>query len=288
MTGGRVPLFGWGAFLLLAIAASLVGTGVQVAFAALAVGVLGLPHGASDLTIVAPGRRQAFLAAYVGTIGAVLSLWIAAPIWGLSVLLACSAVHFALDDEDHGPFGWARGACLVAAPAVVHRDALADLFARLTRSTAAAGDIASLLQVAGVLGLAIVVGGLVHRRVSPANSLTVAALVAAVALPPLTGFAVGFVMLHAWRQTQERRDELRCPTMGAYLLRVAPVLAGAAVVLLGIATTLAGRLAGDVGILFAGIAALAMPHMLVTPIWHRRPAPLPLRRRPRGGVAIRL
>lgn len=287
MMSGRAPLVGWGAFLLLAIGASIFGMDAQLIFAALAIGVLGLPHGASDLAIVVPDQRVPLLVAYIGTIVAVLILWIAVPAWGLSALLLCSAIHFALDDDEQNALGWARGVCIVAIPAVAHRISVADLFATLTQNISVAGDLATMLFVTGAIGAAIVVGGIVRRRASrPGDRMTLATLAMVAVLPPLVGFSVGFVMLHALRQTSERQRDLLCPTMGDYLRRVAPVLAGAAVVLIGMAAAFAGRTAGDVGLLFAGIAALAMPHMLVTPLWRRGLAIAP--RRMRGGIAVPL
>jgi hypothetical protein len=84
-------------------------------------------------------------------------------------------------------------------------------------------------------------------------------------------------MLHAVPQTKERRDRLQCVTTTAYLrtsvppyLRAtAPVLI-AAVMMVGIVGGLLLRwdLSG-VRSLFAGIAALAMPHLLVTPYFEQ-------------------
>lgn len=72
-------------------------------------------------------------------------------------------------------------------------------------------------------------------------------------------------MLHAVPQTKDRRDRLQCVTTIAYPRATAPVLV-AAVMTVGIVGGLLLRWdPSGVRSVFAGIAALAMPHLLVTP-----------------------
>jgi hypothetical protein len=76
-------------------------------------------------------------------------------------------------------------------------------------------------------------------------------------------------MLHAVPKTKERRDRLQCVTTTAYLRATAPVLI-AAMMMVGIVSGLLLRW-DPLGVRaqFAGIAALAMPHLLVTPYFEQ-------------------
>ena len=85
---------GWLALVLTAGLASLAGGAGQLAYA-LVVGLgLGLLHGASDLRLVAPGRRLAFLGCYLATALACLLCWQLAGTAGRLPFLLASAWHF--------------------------------------------------------------------------------------------------------------------------------------------------------------------------------------------------
>jgi len=76
-------------------------------------------------------------------------------------------------------------------------------------------------------------------------------------------------MLHAVPQTKDRRDSLQCVTTTTYLRATAPVLV-AAVMMVGIVGGLLLRWdPSGVRSVFAGIAALAMPHLLVMPYFEQ-------------------
>ncbi|WP_242097916.1 Brp/Blh family beta-carotene 15,15'-dioxygenase [Sphingomonas sp. CROZ-RG-20F-R02-07] len=276
MIQARAPLIGWGAFLAAGIAAAMLALGWQFAFAGLAIGLLGLPHGASDLAVVAPARRPGFLASYVGCIAAVMLVWRAEPATALALLLALSALHFAIDgDARHGAVrNVALGLFLVAGPALFHHDAIAALFDGATGDAHAATLLAGTLCVLAPVATAILVAHLISDRGDPPERwIEGMAIALTLALPPLVGFAIGFVLLHARGQTTERQHAIGCPTLRAYLVRVAPLMAGAFAVLALVAIeTLRGGF-GHATFLFAGIAALAVPHMLVTPLWRRAPSP---------------
>lgn len=240
-----------------------------------AIAFLGLPHGASDLAVVPMRQRPSFLLAYLGVVGLVIALWQIAPNAGLAILLILSAAHFALDvpDGTDAAAAWGWGLLLVGGPAIGHRSALIDLFTPLTGSAVAAQVMADALHLVGLAGLGLIVARWAQRR-APVTALPFAGALALLFLPPLIGFAAGFVFAHAWPQLEERQQELGCPHIATYLRQVAPILAGAGAVITGIAVAFATHPSAPAAILFAAIAALATPHMLVTPLW-RKPAPCP-------------
>ncbi len=241
---------------------------VQLTFAILGIGVVGMVHGAGDLAVVEEDRRPAFLGAY-GLVSLVTLLWWTAdPAIALPAFLLASAVHFGMEDAPDGTLSEriARGVTLIAAPATFHAAGYADLLRAAGGPSSILPGVTPMFAVAGGGG-AIMLMILAWRRhdVRLAGGVTALLL-----LPPLVGFTLGFLILHALPQTAERRDRLECAGTIAYLRTVTPVFA-AAMLLAGVVAVLLLRFdPSGVRGLFAGIAALAVPHLLVTPWFERR------------------
>ena len=257
------PALGWGLLFGAALIASFCSLTVQLAFAAIAIGLVGMVHGASDLEIVEHRRRPTFLALYVSVLLVCLWWWIADPAIALPAFLLASAVHFGLEDAPASrPFErMARGISLVATPATLHAASLTRiLLSAGIQASSLPAMVSSLAIVGGIAaGCLVIIGAARHDR------RLLVGTTALLILPPLVGFSVGFLVLHAVPQTKERRDRLQCVTTTAYLRTTAPVLVSA-VMLVGIVGSLLLRWdPSGVRSLFAGIAALAMPHLLVTP-----------------------
>ena len=267
------PPAGWGIFFFIGFAAAMAAGPWQFAFAGLSIALLGLPHGASDLLIVAPARRASFLVAYLACIVAVAVLWHVDAVIALSLLLLLSIVHFAFDGMpnqgqlQHG----AVGAFIVGGPAVFHWTEIVNLFTAATGDATAALIIGQAIFAVGILSVIVVAYHLISSDGVDADEriLELAALGATLLLPPLVGFAIGFVVLHARSQTTERQRAMQCPSLSRYLLRTAPLMAGAFIVLGLVAIEMLRGADGSSAFLFAGIAALATPHMLITPLWQR-------------------
>ncbi len=275
MIAGRAPSWRWGALIATAMTASVLPVAIQLLFAAGAVAVLGLPHGASDLAVVPGPRRGSFLLAYGLAIVAVLALWLAVPTVALIGFLVLSAVHFAVDGRDAGQAAdcdadRGLGALLVAGPALLHRQALSGLFASVVHPEAAT-MLAATMQLVAIVALVPVIRGLLAGGPIAGSSCVevIVGLAATLILPPLVGFACGFVLLHARGQTLERQRDLGCASLRDYLRRIAPVLLGAVAVLVGVVLLFARAALDGTAMLFACIAALAVPHILVTPLWRR-------------------
>jgi Brp/Blh family beta-carotene 15,15'-monooxygenase len=273
----RAPAVGWSVMLLAGLAAAAGPLAVQLGFAVLAVGVIGLAHGASDLAIVDRSRRPAFLGLYGLVAALCLIWWMAAPAVALPAFLLASALHFALEDAPADrPFERiARGTSLVATPATLHAPALAAILHLAGLSDRVAPPVVLLLAMAGGAAAAALLGWGIVRRDTRLLVGTGALLV----LPPLVGFSLGFLILHAAPQTSERRVRLGCATLTDYLRRVWPILGAAAIIVAGVGALVLRWDPSGVRSLFAGIAALAMPHLLVTP-WFERSGVRSLKRHP--------
>jgi len=259
----RAPALGWGLLFGAALIASFCSLTVQLAFAAVAVGIVGMMHGASDLEIIEHRRRPVFLALYVSALLVCLWWWIVDPAIALPAFLLASAVHFGLEDAPASrPFErMARGISLVATPATLHPASLTRILGSAGVQASSLPTVVSSLAIAGGIagGCLAIIGVARHDR------RLLVGTTALLVLPPLVGFSVGFLVLHAMPHTKERRDRLQCVTTTAYLRTTAPVLV-AAVTLVGIVGGLLLRWdPSGMRSLFAGIAALAMPHLLVTP-----------------------
>lgn len=257
---------GWLALLPAAGFASAMGGAGQLAFA-LVVGLgLGLLHGASDLRLVAPARRLAFLGCYLATALACLLGWQLAGGVALPLFLLLSVWHFAYEDDLLADrlSSLALGLFIAGGPAMLHEAAVARLLALAMGPDAApalAAWLARLLALGGVLALPMLLLAAWQRRCS----WLAATLLAVVLAPPLVGFALGFYLLHAAPQTGVRQRLLGACSLKVYLQLTWPILLGAALF------TLAGGLVflvqehTGIRALFAVLAAFAVPHMLVLP-----------------------
>ncbi|WP_287977993.1 Brp/Blh family beta-carotene 15,15'-dioxygenase [Sphingomonas sp.] len=279
----RAPAAGWCVLTAAACLAAVGPLAAQLGFAVLAVGVIGMAHGASDLAIVARARRPAFLTAYAAVSLLCLAWWITRPALALPLFLGASAVHFAMEDAPHG--SWRertlRGMSLIATPATLHPAQLHMLLHVAAGGDAVSPAIIAVMATIGGIAAAVLIATGVARR----DLRLVGGTMALLLFPPLIGFALGFLILHALPQTSVRRARIGCATMSGYLRATAPIMA-AAIAVFALVTTIVLRL-DDSGIrgLFAAIAALAMPHLLVTP-WFSQKAHALTKHTMRGHIAI--
>lgn len=270
--------------LFLAVAAAALGAGalapradegVLAVLLGVAVAAVGLPHGALDAWIA---RRAAlwrtargavyFHLAYVGLAAGVVAAWLAAPALCLTLFLALSAWHFAGDWRLPAALRPVVGAALLAFPAWAAPDEVARVFVALA-GAGGASVAAALAAVAPALavGAAAIAIGQRHRAPWLTAELTALGLLAAW-LPPLAYFVVYFCALHSPRHFGAAIAGVAGPARRRALL-VAVVytvlaLAGAAVAWPWIAgADAAGWDEDTVRMVFIGLAALTVPHMLV-------------------------
>lgn len=252
---------------------------------ALAVAVTGLPHGALDPWVawrigLWRGRWGfvAFNVAYVGLAALVVMAWRLAPGLSLVVFLAISAWHFAGDWRQHLP-GWARalaGLALLALPAWRWPGDVDASFALLAGADGSV--IASWLRVASPwLAVGVAAVALLAQRRSRATAIELAAVAAlALLLPPLVYFVVYFCALHSLRHLRiavgEADASSRGPIAGVALLYTVLTLVLAALVWpwLAAAGTLVHTADAELlKLVFIGLAALTLPHMLVVMLSER-------------------
>lgn len=253
-----------------AVAAAFAPLPVQLAYAILGIGVVGMVHGAGDLAVIENARRPFFLVIYCLVALATLLWWTIDPAVALPAFLLASAFHFGMEDAPEGTVAErvARGVALVAGPAALHVTGYGDLLAIAGGPSSSLPVLAPVLAVAGGLACGVLMSLAIRRR-DLRLGIGMAALLC---LPPLVGFTLGFLILHALPQTIERRDRLGCSTTASYLASVAPVLGGALVVTGSIVALLLHVEPSGVRGLFAAIASLAIPHLLVTPWFEARHA----------------
>ena len=253
-----------------------------------AVVLIGLPHGALDgaIAIHLGFSRKVllfirFLLLYVGMAGLVIAAWIMAPAACLLGFLVISMIHFGAGDARHGT-GWVRGAevmahggLVVAGISQMHRPEVDVIFAYLT-----GGDTRLVWQ--GLDILTVIVGAslvvclaqaLWYRRWR-GTAIELGALAILFAMtPPLVGFAVYFCCVHSARHVASIMSSLRqhmsASTMllQAAIFTVASWLAGAAAIWW--LADMADPQPVILRVIFIGLAALTVPHMILVDGFYR-------------------
>lgn len=252
----------------------------QVLLLAPLVAILGLPHGALDLPIAEAlwpldsRRRQAvFAALYLGLAGAVVAVWLLVPGFALLAFLAYSMLHFSDDwAEDPAALRWSGGLATVGAPALLHYAEVEAIFAMLAQGGAALAADAAVL--AGGVGLALLaVAILSSPRTRGPAALELAVLWATAALlPPLMYFAVYFCALHSIRHfttTMRAVPNGRRALGVAVVLSVITTLAALLALVQGAGGTVADMTEQGIRVIFIGLAALTVPHMILVDRFRR-------------------
>lgn len=251
-----------------------------------AVVLTGVPHGALDPWVArraglwrTPRGLIAFNLAYVAVGALVLVAWQRAPGASLALFLLLSAWHFGGDWQ---PWldRWTRapvGAALLALPALGAPEQVRAIF------TVLAGDQGGMLaawlgRAAPWLAAAAGASALLALRRSFAAAVEMLAVAAfALLMPPLVFFLVYFCALHSPRhlraaaQSDEpARRRSMAAVAAAYTLLTVVMAAAAWPWLAGAATT--ATASGDTltRVLFIGLAALTLPHMIVMMLCERR------------------
>jgi len=255
----------------------------QALLLAPAVALLGLPHGALDLPmarvlwpLTGAADHMLFYGAYIGIAGAVAALWWLAPGLALIAFLAYSALHFSGDWEMDGLLlRIAGGLSVIGAPALFHVTDVVAILSVLTDG-AFAEPIAYAIAVAGLIGASLgLIALLQMSRQARGALLELAGIwMGAAILPPLLYFIAYFCLLHSLRHM---RDTLQALPERAAALRAAAGIMVASVLGASLALGLFLRVDGAdlessvLRVVFIGLAALTVPHMLLVERFrHRR------------------
>nr|WP_305888924.1 Brp/Blh family beta-carotene 15,15'-dioxygenase [Parvularcula maris] len=250
-----------------------------MAAAFLLIGVIGLPHGASDTALAAPRWRAAFgkaglalfLAAYLGAALAAYLFWVSFPLAGLAAFLVLSAYHFGHDDLPPplrgksalgSPEGWLRGTMVLGGPAIFYRPEVQAIFEALLPGAEGEGAalLASLLQIAGLLALPLSLAAAVRDRGQRSSFLR--SVICLVPFPPLVGFSLYFAFVHSLHQTAERGTRMGAGSLRDYLGRCWPFVAGGVLVMAVVGSALVAAPERATATLFIGLAVLTFPHIL--------------------------
>ena len=276
---------------------------VQLTVLALAVALFGLPHGALDLALVQGASHGSWLAlaaaigVYLVVSAAVLAVWVTAPVVALLGFLAIAIIHFGLGDTEdlHGPQRAveviARGGFAGVAPLVFHPQTTRELFALLVGPNSVAtldAAIALLTTPVSHLWVACLAAAILWRLWQRAQGWlpAVAELLLTTAIfavfHPLAAFLLYFCFVHSVRHIADL-GAARFPQSAArarrwLLLESLPFTA--ATVVLGVAAwfLFARAITFDqamIRVIFWGLSALTMPHMILTAWWHGRGDPQP-------------
>lgn len=275
---------------------------LELALLAGGVALFGLPHGALDhLTgrslLQRLGRwwAPAFALAYLVPAAIAIAAWLLAPQAMLVTFLLYSAWHFGTEDSlESSALGFVnktaaifRGIAPIALPSFLHAEEVTRVF-NLLLPPASALEPAAVKLTAGVAlsaaiaTLAAGVWSMGRRRDSDLSGfewVEIGGLIALFAYaPPLVAFLLYFCGLHSPRQLMRIGRSLapdRAPDATRRVVREALPLTAAAVAL-GLAAwtwLAAGGIQTDAAltrVIFMGLSALTVPHMLFDSIAARR------------------
>lgn len=262
--------------------------------AAVLLALLGMPHGALDVVFARQLFRlrnfkgwAVFSMLYVGLAAAVVGVWWCAPTLFLCAFFVASALHFGGDlaglrSTPQAPevriSAWVRvlyGGAVIVLPALAHGPELQRLIGLLTgpESAAVVGPVLEQLAWPWLAAnlLACIWQVRQARQARQARPLRLAALemlalsVLSVAATPLVSFTVYFCAMHSPRHIL--RTLAAMPSMqvrGALRLALWPTLAVLAALAVGLGLLSSRPVQPSVvQLVFVGLAALTLPHMLL-------------------------
>lgn len=259
------------------------------------IALFGIAHGGIDpwlmrrLASVRSRIMLPWLGAYAALAGAFIGMVVWQPVFALALFLLLSIWHFGRSDAPFQGFRrsssavWLSGSIPIIGPMFGHPDQTGQLFAWLLDAdvqlvVGTVALVAPALLLAWALGL-----GLLWRRdqsrENAAGFIELLALAGAmILLPPILAFTFYFCAVHSFRHFLEVRSSSRAPSGKprgwSFLLRQAApatLLAAAMGVVawwfLGSDRDLPEMTADAVRVLFWGLAALTVPHVLVVERW---------------------
>jgi Brp/Blh family beta-carotene 15,15'-monooxygenase len=276
----------------------------QLALVALPIAILGVMHGALDPWVgdaLMAGRDRApnrigFVSLYLSVMAVVVGCWVLAPLPTLIGFLLISVLHFGEQDARAlggraDPLGVSVfGAIPVFGPIVGHPAEVALVFDWLTGLDAVRLEtlidwISTPVAAIWLVGAGMVLSRMAIERIDALafRCFAVAVLVASmILLPPLIAFAAYFCLLHSFGHLFDMAARGDGPwrdwTLGQWTRRLWP--ATLATLALGVTGWLAlsgfeatGPAAREAlaRIVFCGLAALTVPHVVLHELYRHRP-----------------
>ena len=242
---------------------------------------IGLPHGAMDGALALHfgwmrqrTRAAVFLLSYVGLAATVVLAWTMAPVLTFTLFLGISLLHFGRGDlADEHANAWlfesfARGGLVIAGISQFHRVEADLVFQTLVGSDTGFVwlflDVVSLVVAASILIVGFRKTGLA-RRSYVLETVGLATLFAVT--PPLFGFAVYFCLIHSARHFRSMRrifgEALEALDVARPTVLLTLITWGAGIAALAARSSEIPLSEAVVQVVFIGLAALTVPHMIL-------------------------
>jgi Brp/Blh family beta-carotene 15,15'-monooxygenase len=242
------------------------------------IGLAGLPHGAIDPLLAArvyrfsrPSEWAVFVACYAGLALSVVLLWTLAPALFLAGFLLISLLHFSEDlvSGAHWLSRLAYGAAVVVLPMVRYGPETARLLGLVVGAEAAMPVTMLLSQAAWPLLAVALLSGLIEGWRRPMTGAEIAGVaMLSVCAPPLVSFTVFFCLMHSLRHLLRAALDEGTLSVRALVRAAAWPMVGT-----GAAALVAWRLLGTqsldaavMQLIFVGLAALTVPHMVLVEV----------------------
>ena len=259
--------------------------------ALLGVVFIGLPHGAMDGALAMhfgwtsrPAVVALFLFSYVGLAGAVVLVWVFAPAVTFVAFLAISIYHFGRGDASSLAAGrttvesLARGGLVIGGISQMHRSEVDGIFQTLVGNDTS--GVWLFLNGVVVITIACVLEAMLFKNQQERLFLAVELGVLFLlffSVPPLVGFALYFCFVHSIRHVSSVRNTMDATVSKLSITKSTAVLSlvtwGVGLAILAQQTSTMGMDSALLRVVFIGLAALTVPHMiLVDGLLHRRPA----------------
>jgi Brp/Blh family beta-carotene 15,15'-monooxygenase len=239
------------------------------------VAIFGLPHGALDLPLaeallpLEKGREKIwFIAVYLGFALLVIGIWIVFPGPSLLAFLIYSAFHFSGDWQDsRSILRWTGGIATIGAPALFRTNDVTVFFEYLAPQSSAS-LAADCLAVAAGIALLVLVASLFLLPSLRTRAATEQAFIfiAAACLTPLVYFVLYFCILHSIRhftQSIAFIGHRHRALPQAILVCIVTILIATASFFVLHDGTINHIAPSAVKVVFIGLAALTVPHMIL-------------------------
>jgi len=272
----------------------------MVLAAALAIAVLGVPHGGLDhwtgrrLLVERFGERwwAVFFPTYLLIGIAFAAGWFAFPTITVLIFFLISAWHFGREEQqaDGAVVGFSRtgrlfqhgiatavGGLVIWVPAVARPDEMRSLLGLIIpdNNPETAFRIVAITQSMATILLPVALVSVIARLAkSPLECdrlVPLATAIVAVVMPILISFAIYFCAWHSWQGLQRLRRDESLP-IGEFVRRIAPLSVAA---ILGVAAVgwwmqgwdaeslISGQTSASLRTLFIGLSAIAVPHLFL-------------------------
>lgn len=235
--------------------------------------LVGLPHGALDIERLklayGGGWREvsSLFGLYLALAGLTLIVWHWSPVLAMGLFLLSATLHFAEDFEAMPDPLLALGAAaaLLCAPALLHKEALRDIFAVVTGAEDGA-TLAEFMRAMAPVAIALCCVGMfgLARKGAISEALTCLVLLGGMLLaPPIVGFALFFCVFHSPRHLRQAWQGVTASRVR--LVSVSLALTAAAAGLAAALTAFearGGMTDSLVAATFITLSILTVPHML--------------------------